>query len=321
MNCDFNKIVSEINAQNCILFLGPEIQKIDGKDIQEAFFDGLDDAKKADAIYYPDEKLWSFRNIQARRKIIIELGDYYNAHLNEANELYKKIAALPFHLIISLIPDDSISKTFNFFNVTHTFDFFTREQKDCIKPGKEHPLIYNLFGNIEKRDYVLSHQDFHSFTEAVVRTGFPTNLKDALFNANHLIFLGIGFDKWYHVLLLYILNSIKSEAEKIIIEEHDIQKLIGKLMDVNLNIEYIENDYEIFLNNLFNEGGKVNNFLRKLYTENEVWELELASNRRLLNDIEKSLHAEPDPVGRKKLEREKEEVQAKINDLLNSGKP
>ena len=71
------KIIEELKNENCILFVGPEIVKKDGKDIQEIFFNNLDNELKIQATYDAKEKLWLFSNTKTRRKITKLLADFY----------------------------------------------------------------------------------------------------------------------------------------------------------------------------------------------------------------------------------------------------
>jgi len=119
---------------------------------------------------------------------------------------------------------------------------------------------------------VLSYPDFYNFTKAVtLNNGLPTNLKYKLDQANYYIFIGFEFDKWYNILLMYILNNIKGSqhaADKFVYENKNAQELYKKITDDNLNIEIIEEDYTDFISELYLAAEK-EGLLRKLQTEIE----------------------------------------------------
>ena len=99
----------------------------------------------------------------------------------------------------------------------------------------------------------------------------PTNLKYKLDQANYYIFIGFEFDKWYNILLMYILNNIKGSqhaADKFVYENKNAQELYKKITDDNLNIEIIEEDYTDFISELYLAAEK-EGLLRKLQTEIE----------------------------------------------------
>ena len=66
----------------------------------------------------------------------------------EAQDIHKKIAEIPFHLIISLSPDLLLKQAFENNSFDHDFSFYYKENTavTVVKPTKEKPLLYNLLG-------------------------------------------------------------------------------------------------------------------------------------------------------------------------------
>jgi len=73
---------------------------------------------------------------------------------------------------------------------------------------------------------------------------------------------------------LYILNEIKQGQKKYIIEEQSVSELIQKLSDESLNVVFIENNNEQFINELYQkakERGILRNIVPKIdYVKNMI---------------------------------------------------
>jgi hypothetical protein len=120
------------------------------------------------------------------------------------------------------------------------------------EPSRDHLLIYNIYGNIINKTYVASHVDYLNFIMEYAKEDFPKNFKTAIRKASYFVFIGFEFDKWYNILLLYILNIINnSGVEKYAVEEQSAEELYSKLSDSDLNIFFIEKNSEQFIDDLY----------------------------------------------------------------------
>lgn len=312
--CDFGIIDC-----SCVLFIGPEFIKFDGEDCNLAFYNTLPDSDehsldKKKAKYNIDEKIWSFTSIPDQRNCYFQLANFYKEHRDINNPIFHKLASIPFSLIVSLIPDDTLSAAFSQYeNFNFEFKSFLLDD-EVPEPSKDNMLIYNIYGNIRNHEYVASYSDYLNFIRATEKQGFPRNFSTAIKKANYLIFIGFEFDKWYNILLLYILNLIKSGSIKYAVEDHNAEELYNKLSDSSLNMMFIEKNSEQFINDLYN---KAKSSLRKLIPQKEYVMKMIKSNEEAINKTKERIEFCPSPLQKKNLELDLEILEKDNNELIN----
>jgi len=233
---EWDIITQTIVEEKCVLFIGPEILSPSNEEnLQEALIKFLDvennpNIKK----YYEDVELFLFESDHQETLTYYKIKEFYNQEFAEAKQLFEKIAKIPFHLIISINPDDKLSQAFNQLGRRHKFDFYWKKitgdgyQEIPISKSKR-PLIYNLLGYIGDREsMILSYDDLFEYFDSVTPSVIPDEVRLKLKTATNLIFLGFDFEKWYLQLLLrfiypkkekrrlmkYALNSIVVEKAK-----------------------------------------------------------------------------------------------------------
>jgi hypothetical protein len=305
---------------SCVLFLGPELIRFDGEDYNLSFFKSLpEDAgsgvDKQKVKYNEAEKIWSFSSKSIQREFYFEFAKYFKSKRDIDNPVFHKLASLPFPLIISLIPDDTV---FAAFSQYENFKFSFRSyllDNEIPEPTKDEMLIYNIYGNIRNREYVASHFDYLNFILEYAKNDFPKNLVSTLKKANYLVFVGFQFDKWYNILLLYLLNLIKSGTDKYAVEEQSVEELYKKLSDTSLKILFIDQNDEIFINELYQKV-KEKNMLRDIMPKQEYLKKLILSNQQLVEKIKERLSVTTDPKEQKKLEMDKEQVEKDNAELM-----
>jgi len=249
-----------INKGFCVLFIGPEFIKYNGKDCHHAFYDTMpdddgDNVDKNKVRYDADEKIWHFDSKKIQREFYIKFTEFLESNRDINNPVFHKLASIPFPLIVSLIPDDTLNAAFSQYeNFSFSFKSFMLDN-EVPEPSKDHLLIYNIYGNIKNRTYVASHVDYLNFIMAYAKEDFPKNFKTAIRKADFLVFIGFEFDKWYNILLLYILNIINnSGVEYCAVEEQSAEELYKKLSDSDLRLFFIEKNCEMFIDDLYKNG-------------------------------------------------------------------
>ena len=207
---DWNFILDKIKKEKCVLLLGPELcVPKDGKSFEEHLVEQIETQDKSGQInYYKKDGFFLFKNDEEKMHFGYQMEQLYKSSCNE--DIFNTISKLPFHLIISATPDLNLKQVFEKNKIPHSFAFYdkTSTPEEVPEPSKEEPLIYNLLGNVEKWDsLILTYDDLFDFlSEIMGDRELPTNLKNALKEADSLIFLGFKFEKWYVQLLLRILK-------------------------------------------------------------------------------------------------------------------
>jgi hypothetical protein len=305
-----------LSKGSCVLFFGPELVKFDGKDFNLAFYETLPDdefenVNKKTAKYDCKEKIWTFKSIETKRDFYYQFDEFIKQNRDINKPIIHKLASIPFPLIVSLLPDDTINAAFSQYN-NFKFSFKSLLDTDVPEPSLEHMLIYNIYGTVENQEYVASHFDFLNFIVNQGQSkGLPTNFTTAIMKANYLVFVGFEFDKWYNIMLLYILNKIKQGQKKYAIEEQSAEELYKRLSDSSLNMMFIESNSEQFINEIYKKA-KEQGILRELIPTRDYLANMIKSNEKA---IQRSLD-------RIQLVDPKEELKLKmdIEDLENENK-
>ncbi len=209
-------ILGFIHDEQCALVVGPEIMRFDGKPMNQYVRDRL--AEQYDgqvSHYYKSDGLFAFPAADPEVKSNLA-KDFKNeclrlpqtAGYDEA--LLKKIAQIPFHLIISTNPDTFLSDVFYKFGIRHRFSYFRKGDKASdavVRPTREEPLIYNISGCIlEDESIVLDFEDLYSLIgSSFGAAGMPEELQKALGGIKKYVFIGFNFEKWHTQLLVRIL--------------------------------------------------------------------------------------------------------------------
>ncbi len=176
-----------------------------------------------------------------------------------ARELFAKIAEIPFHLIISVTPDNSIRNIFEQKKIDHNFDYFQKNiKKELVNvPTPEKPLIYYLFGTTEDEStLVLTFNDMYAYLQGLFSNkNLPQILRTILQETNDFVFIGFQFDKWYFQLLLKLLTEHDKEFKLVCHASinPNLEPDVEEFCEHNFRIDFVENNLEIFINQLHQE--------------------------------------------------------------------
>jgi hypothetical protein len=261
----WKSLMQALRRQKCVLFLGPEISVDEsGESLHTSFFKGL--AEQYDNVdYLEDEGLFS---LESEYDVLYDAWDYYKDEfplMNKAGRaLIEQLAQLPFSLIVSLCPDDTIHQVYKHFNLEHDFVYYKVERQEVDAIEAQKPLIYNILGNLSDEGqgrYILSHENFYNFlynTES--RISIPYEIKKKIQDATHYIFFGFDFDKWYNHLLLFILGFEQkmSGLQRLNIGKKNVKENVAQFISRQFKISFMDNDHSQFtswlLHNAAEEG-------------------------------------------------------------------
>lgn len=253
---DWSFILDTIKNEKCILLLGPEVCICEtGKQYDQALLEHLN-VKNNDNIlsYYERDGLFLFRDGIAKTRSYYKIKDFYKQGFNDS--INNKLTEIPFHIIISTSPDHNLTDIFESKKIPHEFAYYdkTINPKDVKIPGSNAPLLYNLFGSIDKEEsMILTHDDLFDFLLAILgNRNLPGELKNALRTADNFLFLGFKFDKWYVQLLLRLLN-LHNEQYKFarFASNKEIKPETQSLIIDQFRIEFVEDKIEKFVDGLY----------------------------------------------------------------------
>ncbi len=259
MPLNWNVTLDTVREEKCVLFIGPEIFHLPEKgSLQQQIESFLDIEKTEDTRIY-DDGLFYFRERSRKTEVYYQLKTFFDQSFPHVEQLMEKIAKIPFHLIITINPDKLLESVFQRLNFKHSFDFLWKNQppKEYKKlPDKQNPLIYNLFGSIERQEsLVLTHDDLFDYLECVLQSNsMPNRLKHHLVDdAKNFIFLGIPFDKWYMQLLLRVLHMHKDIEFMKFAANKNMQPTTRSFCYEQFKIDFISDGINSFISELYSK--------------------------------------------------------------------
>jgi hypothetical protein len=299
---NWEDLLDDLQEEQAILFLGPELMQLDGKSLGLQVREQLCRENPDDVLHhYLRDGIFLFRDDTAKVSAQKKIKRLYK-QLPPDEALLQKIAALPFHLILSLTPDTHLRDTLERCGLTPTFHYFrSTEPFDALpKPEKSKPLIYNLLGVVgDDESLVLDYDDVFNLMKDCLSTGLPPKLAERLVRASTFVFMGFDFEKWHTQMLLRFLSQ-RPGISKIAIEGDKPANLDTDAFLVNgfkLRFEKGEQAEEGFLDSLYRHC-KTQGMLRSLHNEfsdRQVALMRLVHAGRLATALDELLQREMQP--------------------------
>lgn len=256
-----NDIIADIKKENCVLIVGPDIVDFDGKSFFEAMCNELMASNApgnlidtAPQYVFPNEELLQLMPSVKETRLLRMMEEFYQKQIAFEDPL-TKISQIPFHLIISLMPDDRLRKLFEHQKLEHIYGHYPREgsHRPVEKPVKEKPLVYNLLGDFNELDAIITFDHLFSFLSGIMgKRELPQVLQETLKKARTFVFLGVRFEKWYVQLLLRIITSNDKKDKYTLLKNHgntDVYTFVAR----RLELDFLETDPLKFLNDLYSE--------------------------------------------------------------------
>ena len=259
---EWDYIIDTIKRRKCVLFIGPQIyQTTSGKSLEEALCDFLQATLEDHPYikcYYKEDGFFLFRKEQFRSKVIFKIRQFYEQHFHETETLLRKVAKIPFNIVINLNPDNLISRIYTELGIGHQTNFYFKNNpiRPLKKPTDELPIIYNFLGSLdEEESLVLTHNDFFDYLASIIKgSSMDNQLKAELTQAKNYLILGFPFDKWYLQLLLRVLSlhSSTSKFERYASDD-GLDAAMKALYRDQFQINFITNDIPKFIEQLYDE--------------------------------------------------------------------
>jgi hypothetical protein len=211
---EWDDLITEILQEQCILIVGPDLVNFQSAD---SFFQLLiqqlkqverlrRDIELTTSFIFEHDELFQLQPNGRDTSLYIFLRKFYQDRQEFAIP-FSQIARIPFHLIISLLPDKRLCEIYQQLGFNFNFGYFPRTPGSSVsdvvtKPSKGTPLIYNLMGVLDPPDAVLTFDDYFQYLQNILpENALPPLLNIALHNAKSFLFLGVHFDKWNIQLL------------------------------------------------------------------------------------------------------------------------
>jgi hypothetical protein len=278
----WRRLLQALRHQGCILFIGPEISvNSKGESLHQEFYKEL--ALDFPEIEYLENE--GYFSPESDEIILYDVLDFYSKDFpkknNSGRKILEQLAQVPFSLIISLCPDDTMHKVFSDYDLEHQFLAYdgTKQEVDPMTP--ERPVLYNILGNAASNGrYIFTHENFYNYLNKV---HIPAEIKKKIQDATHYLFIGFDFNMWYNRLLLFILEfeQKKSGAHRMTIGNKNVKEDIEKFIAKQFNITFVDNEYSQFIEWLLHnvaEDGTIRN-LNQGFVQNNFLKLKSLSAR------------------------------------------
>ncbi|MBK9335877.1 MAG: SIR2 family protein [Lewinellaceae bacterium] len=153
--------------------------------------------------YLPDAS-----EIDAWKKV----KEFYGRPNAHSEAILDKIVQVPFHFFLTFTPDYKTREAFSRKGIPFSGDSYIKKtpfDSSTPRPTKQTPIVYNLLGELNKRNsLVMTYTDFYSYLESAFEgNSMAPVLKENIWDADYFVFLGIPFDKWYMHLFMRILQQ------------------------------------------------------------------------------------------------------------------
>ncbi len=244
----WDDLIEAIEIGKCILFVGQDISvDEEGNSLHEKFFKSISRRKieynNNDGFFMPG----SDRQIET--KALSYYAKKFQKENTLANKLLPKLAQIPFSLIVSVSPDDTMHRIFEKYNKKHEFVFYEPDNKqETAEPTIENPIIFNLLGNAAADGkYIYTHEQFYKYVNENQEVKIPIEIESKITDVSNYIFIGIDFNRWYNRLLLFTLN-LYEDSEAYSFTAKQIEDFTQNFINKQFNILNIENNYTDFVN-------------------------------------------------------------------------
>jgi len=253
------EIVNDIKEENCVIIIGPDMYDFGNKSFFEVMCDDfLNEAQYKDI--FDNDSHFVFLNeelLQLKPGIneytVLKMMQRFYQKQTVFDEPLKKISLIPYHLIISLMPDDRLQRIFTEQKLPFNYGYYPTEEvfkQINEKPARDKPLIYNLLGDFKEKDAVITFDNMFSYLSNIMgKKGLPQVIEESLKKASTFIFLGVHFERW-HVQLLLKLITYKKRVNYSILKNgnnNDVCLFVGR----RLELELLKNDPIDFLNLIY----------------------------------------------------------------------
>lgn len=262
----FLDILSDIENESCVLIVGPDLIDLGEK----SFFQVLCEELQSDQQYnqlidlspqyvFVHEELLQLKPT-AKETTLLRYIERFFQKQTQFDEPFRKISQIPFHLIISFLPDTRLKRIFEEQNLNFQYNHYPREEnpQPVDKPSKKTPLIYNILGDFSEGDAIITFDHLFQYLSGIMgKRELPHAIQETVKKARTFLFLGVHFERWYVQLILRIITT-KDKKEKYTLLKNGGSSEVYTFIARRLELDFMESEPIDFLNQLYEQCSKRN---------------------------------------------------------------
>ncbi len=274
-NLNWEAILKDIELGQAVLLIGHSFQSDAQGQLHTALKSTLADRL---LYFYSRDGLFLFQDSLAKTDARREMASIFNNTTPEDTFL-KKVAEMPFSLMVSANPDKSLCDMFARYRHKLQFDYLSSNPSKAMeytveRPSVDKPLLYNLCGSVEDQEsLILDYDDlFKLFKTLLADLKIPEYpVRIPLKKATTFIFLGFHFERWYTQLFLRYLNQhddqFQIKSSNYALHTTFTDEAMEQFFVQQFNVKYVGADWSFFeeLHRRFSE--KYPQKMRKLVEE------------------------------------------------------
>jgi hypothetical protein len=255
----FQDIMEDIENESCVLIIGPDLANFGDKTFFEQMCEELrNDNQYSQLIDLSPEYVFLHEELlqlkpTARETTLLRRMEKFYRDQTQFDEPLGKIAQMPFHLIVSFLPDDRLKKIYEDQNQPFEYKHYPREEnpQPVNKPTRRTPLLYNILGDFSEGDVIITFDHLFQYLSGIMgKRELPHAIQEAFKRARTFLFLGVHFERWYVQLILRII-TMKEKREKYSILRKVGSSEVYAFMARRLELDFLETEPIEFLNRLY----------------------------------------------------------------------
>ncbi|MBL7733292.1 MAG: toll/interleukin-1 receptor domain-containing protein [Chitinophagaceae bacterium] len=262
MDTQIGNIIADIQKESCVLIVGPDIVDFGEKTFFELLCEEIINDKEAGSMIdnapghiFRNEELLQLLPVAKESTVMRPMERFYKRQA-ALDEPLAKIAQIPFHLVISLMPDHRLPGLYQSQNLPYSYSHYRWEQapEQVEKPTAAKPLIYNLLGDFNDRDVIITFDHFFDFLASILGDKkLPNPIQEAFKKASTFVFLGVHFEKWSVQLLLRIIAPKEKydKNEKYSILQNGVRNDVCTFIARRLDLNFLPDEPHAFLDQLY----------------------------------------------------------------------
>lgn len=255
----FQDIMEDIENESCVLIVGPDLANFGEKTFFEQMCEELRNDTQYSALIdlspeyvFLHEELLQLKPAARETTLLRRMEKFYRDQ-TQFDEPFRKIAQMPFHLIVSFLPDDRLKKIYEDQGQHFEYKHYPREEnpQPVSKPTRRSPLLYNILGDFSEGDVIITFDHLFQYLSGIMgKRELPHAIQEAFKRARTFLFLGVHFERWYVQLILRII-TMKEKREKYSILRKVGSSEVYAFMARRLELDFLEAEPIEFLNRLY----------------------------------------------------------------------